>query len=39
MIGTLTVMTTNLEVFANALMDADDSTVSFEGHPAAPGTR
>jgi hypothetical protein len=32
-IGTLTVMTTNPEVFANALMDADESTVSFEGHP------
>lgn len=32
-IGTLTVMTTNPEVFANALMDADESTLSFEGHP------
>ena len=32
-IGTLTVMTTSPEVFANALMDADDSTVNFEGHP------
>ena len=32
-IGTLTVTTTNPEVFATALMDADESTVSFEGHP------
>jgi hypothetical protein len=32
-IGTLTVMTTNPEVFANTLMDADESTLSFEGHP------
>ena len=32
-IGTLTVTTTNPEVFANALMDADESTTSFEGHP------
>jgi zinc metalloprotease ZmpB len=31
-IGTLTVTTTNPEVFANALMDADESTISFEGH-------
>jgi zinc metalloprotease ZmpB len=32
-IGTLTVTTTNPEVFATAMMDADESTVSFEGHP------
>jgi hypothetical protein len=32
-IGTLTVTTTNPEVFATALMDADESTISFEGHP------
>jgi zinc metalloprotease ZmpB len=32
-IGTLTVTTTNPEVFASALMDADESTTSFEGHP------
>jgi hypothetical protein len=32
-IGTLTVTTTNPEVFAAALMDADESTVNFEGHP------
>ncbi len=32
-IGTLTVTTTNPEVFATALMDADESTTSFEGHP------
>ncbi len=32
-IGTLTVTTTNPEVFVTALMDADDSTLGFEGHP------
>ena len=32
-IGTLTVTTTNPEVFATALLDADESTTSFEGHP------
>jgi hypothetical protein len=32
-IGTLTVTTTNPEVFASALMDADESTITFEGHP------
>jgi len=31
-IGTLTVTTTNPEVFATALMDADESTINFEGH-------
>ena len=31
-IGTLTVTTTNPEVLATALMDADESTVDFEGH-------
>ena len=38
-IGTLTATTTDPEVFVTALMDADNSTVNFEGHPAAPGTR
>ena len=32
-IGTLTVTTTDPRVFVNALMDADDSTLGFEGHP------
>jgi hypothetical protein len=32
-IGTLTATTTNPDVFATALMDADDTTVNFEGHP------
>ena len=32
-IGTLTVTTTNPEVYVTALMDADDSTPAFEGHP------
>jgi len=32
-IGTLTVTTTNPDVFATALMDADESTINFEGHP------
>ena len=32
-IGTLTVTTTNPEVYATALMDADESTITFEGHP------
>jgi zinc metalloprotease ZmpB len=32
-IGTLTVTTTDPRVFATAMMDADDQTVVFEGHP------
>jgi hypothetical protein len=32
-IGSLTVMTTNPAIFVTALMDADDGTVTFEGHP------
>ena len=32
-IGTLTVTTTNPEVFATALLDADEGVTSFEGHP------
>ncbi|SCL32704.1 hypothetical protein GA0070624_4545 [Micromonospora rhizosphaerae] len=32
-IGTLTVTTTNPEIYATALMDADESTLNFEGHP------
>ncbi len=32
-IGTLTVTTSNPVIYVNALMDADDSTVNFEGHP------
>jgi hypothetical protein len=32
-IGTLTVTTSNPEVYATALMDADESTINFEGHP------
>jgi hypothetical protein len=32
-IGLLTVTTTNPVVYVDALMDADDATVDFEGHP------
>lgn len=32
-IGTLTTTTTNPEVFATAMMNADRTTVNFEGHP------
>jgi zinc metalloprotease ZmpB len=32
-IGTLTVTTTDPRVFATAMMDADEQTVTFEGHP------
>ena len=32
-IGTLTVTTTNPVGYVNALMDADEGTVGFEGHP------